>query len=171
MTTFVVDGLKGQPRMTFLGCTGTTDMSCGARNARRALRRRPTTSVSALRVPVPIGARAPTEEFPTEAAPPKHLFCRSHRRRHSERMMGRKPSPTSSSGKDSLKSVSRTDASNRLKKDASAPTPTLRFVPALAHACVISAVDVAIVKSAEASRFTNTVEETMPPKADSPMSN
>lgn len=78
---------------------------------------------------------------------------------------------TCSSGKFWLKSVSTTDASNRLKKDACAPTPTLSVVLALAHACVISAVDVAMVKAVEASSFTNTVEEATPPKAVSPMSN
>ena len=79
--------------------------------------------------------------------------------------------PTCNNGKFWLKSVLRTDSSNRLKKDACAPTPTLSVVVALAHACVISAVDVEMVKSVEASRFTNTVEEATPLKAVTPMSN
>ena len=177
MTTFALDGLKGQSRLTFLGCTGTTDPLCGAWNAWRALWRRPTTLVRAIRMPVPIGARGVMVEFPPELgsnAPPKHLFCCSHRCRHSESGANNGTEvvmPTCSRGKFLLKSVSPTDASNRLKKDACAPMPTLSVVLALVHACVISAVDVAMVKSVEASSFTNTVEETTPPKAVNPMSN
>ena len=64
---------------------------------------------------------------------------------------------TCSNGKLFLKSESRTDASNISKKDACAPTPTSSVVLALAHACASFAVDVAMVKSAEASRFRNTL--------------
>lgn len=63
-----------------------------------------------------------------------------------------------------------TDASNRSKKDPCAPTPTLRSELALTHGCAIAAVVVDTVKSAEASRFKNTLVKAMPPSADSPMS-
>jgi hypothetical protein len=77
---------------------------------------------------------------------------------------------TWSSGKFALKSDLRTEASNTLKKDPCAPTPTSRVVFAFAHACASLAVDVATLKSAEASRFTNTLVEATPPSADSPTS-
>ena len=77
---------------------------------------------------------------------------------------------TCRSGKVFLKSESVTDASNRLKKEACAPTPTLSAVSAFAHACAPLVVVVPMVKSTEASRFRNTVVEAAPPSADSPTS-
>jgi len=64
---------------------------------------------------------------------------------------------TCSNGKLSLKSDLRTNPSNMSKRDPFAPTPTSSVVFALMHAFESFAVDVAMVKSTEASRFTNTL--------------
>lgn len=69
---------------------------------------------------------------------------------------------TCSNGKLSLKSDLRTDAPNMPKSDPCAPTPTSSVVFALAHACASLAVDVAMVKSTEASSSTNTLLLTKP---------
>jgi len=63
-----------------------------------------------------------------------------------------------------------TDASKRLKKDACAPTPTLISVLAVTHGCGSVTEVVDAVKSAEASRFRNTLVEAMPFSALSPTS-
>ena len=68
---------------------------------------------------------------------------------------------TCTNGKVSLKSESRTDASNMSKKDACAPTPTSSVVIALKHACASCAVDVAMITSVDASRFTNMLLENL----------
>lgn len=63
-----------------------------------------------------------------------------------------------------------TDASKRLKKDPCAPTPTLISVLAVTHGCGFATEVVDAVKSAEASRFRNTLVEAMPFSALSPTS-
>jgi hypothetical protein len=77
---------------------------------------------------------------------------------------------TCSNGKFARNSDLRTEASNTLKNDPCAPIPTSNVVFAFAHACSKFVVDVATLKSVEASRFTNTPVETVPPRADSPTS-
>ena len=67
------------------------------------------------------------------------------------------------------KSDAPSDALKMLKKDPFAPTLALRFVLALTH-CWVLVVALYKLKSAEASRFRNTLVETMPPSADSPIS-
>jgi hypothetical protein len=69
-----------------------------------------------------------------------------------------------------LKSDVPTDELKRPKKEPCAPTPTLISVLALTHGCGLAMLAVDTVKSAEASRFRNTLVEAMPSSADSPMS-
>ena len=61
------------------------------------------------------------------------------------------------------------DALKMSKKDPFALTLAFRFVLALTHCCLL-VVALYKLKSAEASRFKNTLVETVPPSADSPMS-
>jgi len=74
------------------------------------------------------------------------------------------------SGNFLSKSDLSTDSSKRLKKDPSAPTPTLISALAVTQGCGFVTEVVDAVKSAEASRFRNTLAEAMPFSAFSPTS-
>lgn len=68
-----------------------------------------------------------------------------------------------------MKSVLLVDASKRPKKVSSAPMFTANSVLASTHACA-SPLFAVTLRSVEASRFRNTVEDTIFPNAERPMS-
>jgi len=68
------------------------------------------------------------------------------------------------------KSDLRADSSKRLKKDPCAPTPTLISALAATHGSGFVTEVMDAVKSAEASRFRNTLAEAAPCSALSPTS-
>ena len=74
---------------------------------------------------------------------------------------------TSSSGKLMLNSDLCTEALNMLRKDPHMPPLRSNTVFAFMHICVLPVVDMATLRSTEASRFINTLVKAILPRADS----